>query len=305
MPDFATLLEQIRPDLIHAGPVQSCGFMAAMAGCHPLMVMSWGSDILVDADRDEMSRWVTRYTLSRSEMLVCDCQAVRAKVQQWVDYPDERVVQFPWGIDLHRFETGPASGALRNRPGWKDGRIILSTRSWEPIYGIDILLKAFQQAHSENPNLRLVLMGDGSLAGSIHQFIREHHLDRVIYRPGMVSHAELPEYFRATDLYVTCSYSDGTSISLLEALASGLPVVVTDAPGNREWVVPGENGWLASPGSADAFARAMLHAAGLGAGERLRIARNNRQVAEERANWDANVARLLDAYDRMEAAYVR
>src|SRR3970040_625875 len=52
MPYHESVLDEIRPDLVHAGPVQSCGLLTAIAGFHPLLVMSWGSDILVDADRD-------------------------------------------------------------------------------------------------------------------------------------------------------------------------------------------------------------------------------------------------------------
>ena len=66
----------------------------------------------------------------------------------------------------------------------------------------------------------------------------------------MISQERLPDYFRAADLYVSCSLSDGSSVSLFEAMATGLPVVVTEAPGNHEWVLTSDNGWLAAPGDA-------------------------------------------------------
>lgn len=65
MPRFSRILEQVRPDLIHAGPVQTCGYMAALSGSAPLLLMSWGSDMLMDADRDDHWREVTRFTLGR------------------------------------------------------------------------------------------------------------------------------------------------------------------------------------------------------------------------------------------------
>lgn len=305
MSDFELVLNQVRPHLVHAGPVQSCGFMTALAGFHPFLVMSWGSDILVDADRDELWQWMTRYTLMRSDLLLCDCQAVRRKVQQLVSYADERIVQFPWGIDLTRFVSGSESLGLRKRASWKDSFIILSTRSWEQIYGVDTLVEAFWRAYSQNSRLRLVLLGDGSLAPRIQQIIDDHSLSDIVYQPGMVSHEHLPEYFRAVDLYLSCAHSDGTSISLLEAMATGLPVVVTDGPGNREWVVPGENGWLATAGDPEAFAQAVLQVVGLASGEHTRISQRNRRVAEQRANWDDNFAKLLAAYNQIEAKYIR
>lgn len=304
MPDYESVLDQIRPDLVHAGPVQSCGFMTAIAGFHPFMVMSWGSDILVEADRDDMWRWMTRYTLNRSDMLVCDCQPVRAKAQQLVPYPDEHIIQFPWGVDLHRFTPGEESLGIRKSLGWEDSFVILSTRSWEQIYGIDVLLEAFRQAYIQNTGLRLVLLGEGSLVSEIQRFITDHGLNNVVYLPGIVSHEQMLDYFRASDLYLSCTHSDGTSISLLEAMATGLPLVVTDGPGNREWVIPGENGWLSPAGDADAFAQSLLLAADTKPAERERISRANRKTAEERANWDENFDQLLKAYDRIEAQYV-
>jgi glycosyltransferase involved in cell wall biosynthesis len=305
MPDFESVLDQVSPDLVHAGPVQSCGFMTALSGFRPLLVMSWGSDILADADRDEMWHWITLYTLSRSDMLLCDCQAVRAKVQQWLDYADERIVQFPWGVDLHSFHPGVDSLKLRKRVGWEGKFVILSTRSWERIYGIDVVLDAFRRAYALNPRLRLVLLGYGSLASKVEHFITEHGLDDAVHRSGLVPHEQSPDYFRAADLYISCAHSDGTSISLLEAMATGLPVVVTDGLGNREWVVPGESGWLAPIGDSEAFAQLLLLAADLDVTQRERIRRRNRQIAEERADWDVNSARLLEAYDRIEAQYWR
>ncbi|MGA2241854.1 MAG: glycosyltransferase family 4 protein [Verrucomicrobiota bacterium] len=299
MPEFTAILDRLKPDLVQAGPVQSCGFMTAIAGAHPFLLMSWGYDILVDSDRDDLWRWMTRYALEHSDMLLCDCDAVRAKVQQILPYADSRVVQFPWGIDLQKFSPGRSSLPLRNRPGWEDAFIVLSTRSWEPIYGIDVLLKGFAAAYAEEHRLRLVLLGNGSLGPEIDHLIQLHCLKDAVLRPGRTSQADIPEYFRAADLYLSCAHSDGTSISLIEAMASGLPVVVTDGPGNREWVVSGENGWLAPDGESDAFARLMLAGASLDASKLQQIGRRNRQVAEKKANWDRNFSRLLQAYDQI------
>ena len=115
----------------------------------------------------------------------------------------------------------------------------------------------------------------------------------------------MPDYFKAADLYLSCAHSDGTSVSLLEAMAVGLPVVVTDRPGNREWVVSGKNGWMAPAGDADAFTRSLLLVANMELSQRERISHDNRKIAEARANWDDNFGLLLKAYDRIEAEYAR
>ncbi len=300
MPEYVAILNRLKPDVVHAGPVPLCGFMTALADYHPHLVVSWGSDILLEARSSEKMAWVALFTLERSDMLFCDCDAVRTRVQQILPYRDADIVQFPWGIDLEQFRKGSNVTPLQGPPEWADAFVVLSTRSWEPMYGIDVLLLAFAKARSQNSRLRLILLGNGSREDEIGQIIKYHRLDAVIFRPGRVSQAEIPRYFRQADLYLSCAHSDGSSISLIEAMASGLPVIVTDVPGNREWVTPGENGWLAPDNDADACSELILRAASLDKKARHEIAALNRHVVESRANWNGNFPKLLAAYQRMD-----
>lgn len=304
MPAFEKVLGEIKPDLIHAGPVQSCGFMTALMNFHPFLLMSWGSDILIDADRDDFWRWITDYTLRRADRLVCDSQSVRSKVISLVKYPEKRIVQFPWGIDLRMFSPLEGNSNLRNQLGWEKAFVVLSTRAWQPIYGIEVLLEAFGRAYKVDPRLRLMLLGNGPLEGKVHELINAYGLRQAVYQPGMVSHEHLPEYFRASDLYMSCAYSDGTSISLLEALAMGLPVLVTDIASNREWVTADINGWLGTTGDAAAFSKLLIHAAQLDNDARMAISYQNRELATQRADWDTNISRLLEAYQDMHEEHI-
>lgn len=303
MAGFERVLADVRPDLVHAGPIQSCGFLSALAGFRPLMLMSWGSDLLVDAERDAAHSWITRFTLEHSDYLVCDCDAVREKAQQLCQYPDQRIVQFPWGVDLTRFKPALDVAGHRLQLGIDGEFVVLSTRLWEDIYDIDTALEALRLARASNPGIKMVLLGDGSRAPEVRRFIDRHHLGSAVVLPGLIPHAKLPEYFRAADLYVSCARSDGSSISLLEAMASGLPVVVTDTPANREWIEPGSGGQLATTGEAPVFAEAILAMAGLDDSARQAMGARNRAVAESRADWHANIARLLSVYEHIHANF--
>jgi glycosyltransferase involved in cell wall biosynthesis len=142
----------------------------------------------------------------------------------------------------------------------------------------------------------LVLGGNGSLAPVVRQFIAEHAMQDLIYMPGRVPQEDLPNLYRAVDVYLSCAHSDGTSVSLLEAMAHGLPVIVTNRRSNIEWVNEGVNGWLAEDGNADSFATAILQAVS-SSSEKLRgIARANLLVTSQRADWELNSKLLLKAY---------
>ena len=299
VPEFQRVVEEIKPDVVQAGPVQTCGYVVARASVHPLMITSWGYDILLDADHDDHWRKVTLFALENSDMLLCDCYAVRDKVQALVSYADERIVQFPWGVELDRYSPGPDAAGIRRKLGWNKAFVVLSTRNWESLYGIKTLLAAFAQAHTCEPRLRLILLGTGTLQTWIEAFIAEHDLDRDVFRPGLVAESEVPHYLRAADIYFSCSRSDGSSVSLLQALATGLPTLVSDIPGNRECVKRGANGWLAPSDSHADFAEALLRAACLSRAEQRRMHNANRALAERKADWSANFPQLLDGYERL------
>ena len=126
------------------------------------------------------------------------------------------------------------------------------------------------QAAQSRPELSLMLLGGGSQGTRIRQIlINGGVLDRVTFG-GQVSQTELPRWYHWADLYISPSHVDGSSVSLMEAMACGLPCLVSDIPGNREWVTEGENGWLFPDGDADALAAKILQAMD----QRKHVARN-------------------------------
>jgi len=292
--DLRRVIRKVQPDVIHAGPIQTCALLSALSGFRPLVSMSWGSDMLKDTDRGWAWRWATKYALKHTDVLVGDCRAVQEKATTF-GFPKDRVVLFPWGVDLEQFKPSKNS-AYRERRGWEDNFVILSLRSWAPIYGVDNVVRAFARAVQVKPALRLLLLGNGPQAGLIHSIVRRHELEDKVLFGGQVSNKDLAGMYHAADLYLSASHSDGSSVSLMEALGCGLPVLVSDIPGNKEWITEGQEGWLFPDGDETALAEGMLRA--YDAGEKLKEMRiAARKLAEERADWDKNFAKLLEAYE--------
>jgi glycosyltransferase involved in cell wall biosynthesis len=288
--DLRGVIRRVKPDLIQAGPIQRSAFLVALNGFRPLISMSWGYDLLIDARRNALWRWATLYTLKRSAVMVGDCDTIR-RLGVAYGMPDERIVTFPWGIDLRHFYPRPLS--FNQDPSTFN---LLSTRGWEPIYGVDVIAQAFVQAARQRPELRLIMLGNGSQAARLRQiFLQGEVAERVMY-PGHASYDDLPRYYSMTDLYLSASHSDGTSISLLEAMACGRPALVSDIPGNQEWVQEGVNGWLFPDGDADALERAILRA--VDQRQRLpQMGQAAREIAGQRADWEKNFPELLKAYE--------
>ncbi len=98
--DLRRVIRDFQPDLIQSGPLQRSALLVALTGFRPLVSMSWGYDLLHDAQRNALWRWATRYTLKHSAVMVGDCDTIRQKAVAF-GIPSEQVVTFPWGVDSH------------------------------------------------------------------------------------------------------------------------------------------------------------------------------------------------------------
>ena len=287
--DFRRLTKEIKPDLIHAGPIQTCAFIATLSGFRPILTMSWGFDLMDDVHKSKWMERITYFVLRRSTFFTSDANVTRDKAVKYGMNPDRTVV-FPWGVNLDHFAPSPV-------PRPPSQFTLFCNRSWELRYGVDVLAKAFVKVAQQNPNVDLLLLGGGSQGQAIRQILqRGGVLDRVSM-PGQITQKDLPRFYHMADLYLSPSHVDGSSVSLMEALACGLPCLVSDIPANKEWVVEGENGWLFPDGEADALAAKIL-AAIAQRGKLPEIGAAARRSAERRADWQKNFAKLLVAYEQ-------
>jgi glycosyltransferase involved in cell wall biosynthesis len=286
--DFRRLVRQIKPDLVHAGPIQTCAFIAVLSGFRPVLSMSWGFDLMKDVERGAWWRFATRYSLRRSAYFTSDANVTRDKAVSYGMDPGRTVV-FPWGVDLDHFSPLPAEKG--------SGIILFCNRSWEPNYGVDVLARAFVKVAQHRDDVGLLLLSGGSQGALIRQILSSGGvLERVTFA-GQIGQRDLPRFYRMADVYISSSHVDGSSVSLMEALACGLPCLVSDIPANKEWVFEGQNGWLFPDGDADFLAKKILAVISQ-PGELVRTGSAARQVAEQRANWQVNFRKLLLAYEQ-------
>jgi glycosyltransferase involved in cell wall biosynthesis len=217
----------------------------------------------------------------------------------------ENTIIFPWGVDIEHFHPKEDERVKKSTDVNRKSRIVnrksitlFCSRSWESIYGVDVLARAFVKVASVNPDVNLILLGGGSQGAHLRQiFMNGGVLERVHFG-GQVGQRDLPRWYHMADMYISASHVDGSSVTLMEALASGLPCLVSNIPGNREWIEDGVNGWLFRDGDVDDLADKILstvknHKSFQKVGEAAR------KTAEEKADWKKNFGKLLSAYDQI------
>jgi glycosyltransferase involved in cell wall biosynthesis len=198
-----------------------------------------------------------------------------------------RVAVVPPGIDLDVFRPARAGESV-GPPS------VLFLAGLERRKGVETLLDAFADVSRSHPEVQLRLAGSGSLEGAVRtRAAREPLAGRVVVL-GRVKREEVPALLRSSTLLSAPSLGEPFGMNALEALASGIPVVATDAGGLAD-LVPDEGNRKVPPGDAPALARALHELLRLGPEERAALGARNRAVAES-YSWEA-------AVDRMEAVY--
>jgi sugar transferase (PEP-CTERM/EpsH1 system associated) len=210
-----------------------------------------------------------------------------------------RVSHIVNGVDTDAFRPGP-SGAppagfpFRAPEHWICGAV----GRLQPVKNQTLLARAFVRALERVPalreRLRLVVVGDGPLRGEIADILARGGASDLAWLPG--ARDDVARILGALDVFVLPSLAEGISNTILEAMATGLPVIASNVGGNRELVEDGVTGALVAAGDADALAGRLLDYAGDPQKSR-RAGRAGRARAERLYSLDAMVAQYTTLYD--------
>jgi glycosyltransferase involved in cell wall biosynthesis len=148
----------------------------------------------------------------------------------------------------------------------------------------------------EEPETKFLIAGDGAEKETLERQAEGLNINSSVEFLGRMPHEEMPNLLSQADIYVSTSLHDGTSVSLLEAMASGAFPIVTDIPSNREWIRNAENGFLISTGNENVLAMKIVEA--IRNKELVLEATNkNQKIIEEKAHWKENIKKIVNIYE--------
>lgn len=283
-----SVLRDMKPDIVHGHYVSTASLYAMLSLTGRKVLSAIGSDVLIDT-RATHARVLIRLTGLQTVRYLSASYEITLALQR-LGIRKDRIRTVPMGVDLSLFRRGVIPAVAPGRP------LYISTRALEPVYRPDRLVRAMPSIIKEIPTSRLLFVGDGSLRAILEELASKLGVGNSVVFAGSVPHGEMPRLLAAADVYVSASVSDGTSTSLLEAMAMGCMPVVTDIPGNRPWIQDGDNGLLAPPVDTPALAETILRAVRDDA-LRARAASRNPAIIAERAGWQKTL-------DQIERTYV-
>jgi len=216
-----------------------------------------------------------------------------------MDRRPEKLIEMPNGVDGEAFSPGPGGDAVRSRLGiGKDAVVAAFVATLDRAHHfkrLDVAIDAV--AELGDPDFHLVVAGGGELEEQFRARGRQRGVGERVHFLGSVPHAALPEVLRAADLFLlTTEPPESFGIVLIEAMATGLPVVASDYPGVRAVLDEGETGLIVPRGNAGVVAQALKELVEAGAGVRERMGSAGRAKAEREWAWPALLDRMDDAY---------
>ncbi len=279
IPRFKKIVRELNPDIIHAHFISNYGLIARFIEGRKILSV-WGSDLLVVPSKSIIHRKLTEWILKGFDLIHVDAIFMKEILKGW-GIPGEKVRIFLFGLKKDMRDL-PLTIQKQN--------LFVTHRRLDPDMDPLTIVRAFKQFHKRYPDAELIMMSDGSLKQEIENVIDK---DTFIKLTGRVSRETLIKNLINARFYLSASLTDSTSVSLLEAMAAGCFPIVTDLPGNREWVEPGKNGLLFEPGNAGELAEKMIFA--VTHPELVDEAiRYNKSLIQKRANFEENVKKLYE-----------
>jgi glycosyltransferase involved in cell wall biosynthesis len=241
---FWISINKLKPDIIHGHNVDNIGgSLPLLLSGFPSILSPWGTDVLIAAKESFFIRKMIVASMKKSFFVTVESEYMKNKVNS-LGIDKRKIKLIPFGVDMTQFNPNHSDHTLKQKLGFGNDPVIFSMRNFQEIYNLECLIFAIPEVLKEIPNAKFMLAGSGRLEPKIKRMVKELKINPSVFFLGQINHEDLPAYLSISDIYVSTSLSDSSSVSLLEAMSSSMACVVSDAPSNDEWITHGKNGYI-------------------------------------------------------------
>ena len=289
-------IKAISPDIIHAHCVTSYGTLSSLLNFHPFIMTAWGSDILITPKESFAKKLITRWALSKADLITCDAEHMRKAIMRF-GVPESEIKIIHFGVDTQNFSPGPENEDLKRGLRILDqDKVVISFRFLESLYDTQTLIQSIPLVLKKVSEVTFLIAGSGSEEGKLKKLSEDLKVSDNVRFIGWIDKEVLPQYLRLSDICVSTALSDaGIASSTAEAMASALGVIVTNTGENEKWLKDGENGFVIPVKSPKILAERITR---LLQDDSLRrqFGARARKVIEERNNYHREMEKMENIY---------
>ncbi len=236
------IIKKIKPGIIHVQGLYMAipAVLAKIILNVPYIISGRGSDVYNSWPYKTI---ISKLGMQHAKISIALTQNMKNEMQK---ISNKKIIVVPNGIDTKIFNNTKYNSRKKLFLDIKM-KIILFVGRLEPIKGLKYLIKAIDILKFKETNLKLLIIGDGTELQELKVLIKNLKLERYVIFLGKIPNELIPVYMAASDIFVLPSISEGFPVVILEAMATGLPIVTTKIRGLEEIVVNGVNGFLVEP----------------------------------------------------------
>jgi len=257
------LLRKLHPDILHTRNIGTidCVLPAYFSGVRCCVHGEHGRDMADIEGRN--GRYITLRRMMAP--FIRRFIALSKDLEQWllreVRVPSKKISQIYNGVDLVRFRISDGkkqtshNDEIKAKEGLLFGTVGRLSSEKDQLTLIRAFIHLLEYSSEKSSRLKLIIIGDGPLEGRLKSVVKQHDFDNQIIFTG--ARDDIPEMLQKMDIFVLPSLGEGISNTILEAMATALPVIATNVGGNSELVVQDKTGLLVPPNNPKAMALAM------------------------------------------------
>jgi glycosyltransferase involved in cell wall biosynthesis len=294
------LVHDNNPDILHALWAYGSGTYAAWTNFSPFILSPWGSDVTVFPYRKgvkgNIQKKLVVEALRTADYVTATSRYLYHQIEQLVPKIKELKL-FPYGVDTSIFDSYKVPDKIKF--SWPAGRadvIVGMFKNLESTYGPDLLIEALAKALKQNPGIRCVIGGDGSLRAELEKQAKDLGVSEYIVFTGQIPYLSMPRYLASIDIFVMPSRYEVFGVAALEASSMKLPVIISKKWGMIETAVDNVTGLFFEPENVDDLTAKIIKLAGNGE-LRNKFGLAGRKFVQENYEFDS-IMNKADEYCR-------
>ena len=289
-------IRDFQPDVVHAHYATSYGLIGRLSGFRPYIISVWGSDIFDFPHISIINKKLIQRNLRYPDMVMSTSHIMKKEILKYVD---REVEVTPFGVDTNLFLPKDVKRITNQHD-----IVIGAIKQIEKKYGTDVLIHAFKKVCTANPDksFKLLIVGSGTMKEACIALVKELNLEDKVIFTGKVPPEKVPDYHNVIDIYCNISILDSESfgVSVVEAMACGKPVIVTNVGGLPEVVTHNETGLIIekeNPAAAAEAIQRLIDDKQLGE----RLVKNAMKHVHEQYSWNDNIQHIIQLYSKFVA----
>lgn len=290
LPNLRKIINQEKPDIIHAHYASSYGLLGALVKTDiPYIISVWGSDVYDFPNTMPFGKQILKYNLKKANYILSTSNIMAKETKK---YTNKDISITPFGVDMSLFKSLPLN---------KNNEFIIgNVKTLKPIYGIDTLIRAASIVIKNNPDksIKVEIFGEGPQKKELMQLAHSLNIVDKVHFKGFVSNNRLPEIYNSFSIAVSVSNRESFGVVAVEAMSCGCPVITSDADGFTEVVEDGKTGVIVPKGNPEATAEAIQRFI-----DNPTLRDSMGKAGQERVkslyDWQDNVATMVSIYNNI------